>query len=520
VWQTPIGFDNIFVLAKATDAITTDPVQGTAYAIGTQIDGATIIYKGTSAGFIHSGLQNNTTYNYKFYTLNNNYYSAGITASDATDDSEGCTFAVDLGDDINVCGGSSVLLNSGLSTSPYGDSLTIIFNSSAYMDFAEVTKVYMHSGVEINAGTQWDYVVGNWGEDDGVGLMTDLGGGMWMIKFNPLEYYGYSAENSLIGISIVFRNEDGTIIAQNPLTESDFYIDMSINPPSVNHNSVIPLYVTSDITSILWSTGAQTPSISVSSNLEVWVSAMDIYGCVGNDTVNVGIHSLPYVELGLDQTVCSDIEVILDAGAFEEYIWNTDAITQLLTITESGLYQVTVTDIYGCTGFDVVNISFVDYPVADFSYNVISGTQVDFTDLSLNGVSYAWDFNNDNITDNTTAGSVSYTYPALGQYSVKLTVTNACSSDVETKIIYVLSVEDNQLEGLNIYPNPVSEFLTIELKHDADFNILITDILGKVVFEKNVNSTEIVDVSGFLPGLYNISISTDENISNHKIIIK
>jgi len=520
VWQTPGGFDNIFVLAKATDAITTDPVQGTAYAMGTQIDGATIIYKGTSEGFLHTGLQNNTTYNYKVYTLNNNYYSAGITASETTDDSEGCTFTVDLGDDINVCGGSSVLLNSGLSTSPYGDSLTIIFNSSAYMDFAEVTKVYMHSGVEINAGTQWDYVVGNWGEDDGVGLMTDLGGGMWLIKFNPLDYYGYSAENSLLGISLVFRNEDGTIEAHNPITEGDFYIDMSINPPIANHNSIIPMYVTSDITSILWSTGAQTPSISVSSNSEVWVSAMDIYGCVGSDTIIVGLHSLPYVELGLDQTVCSDVEVILDAGDFEDYIWNTDAITQLLTVTESGLYRVTVTDINGCTGFDVVNINLIDYPVADFSYSVVSGTTVDFADLSLNAVSYAWDFNNDNITDNTTVGNVSNTYPALGQYSVKLTVTNDCSTDSEIKTIYVLSVDQNEISGLNIYPNPASELLNIELSGYDDFRVCVTDISGKILYEKIATSAEIIDISSFAPGLYNITISTDENTTNHKIIIR
>lgn len=522
IWETAAGFENIFVLAKATDAIITDPVQGTAYSIGSVIDGAQVIYKGTAEGFIHSGLQNNTTYNYKAYTLNNNYYSSGISISAATDDSEGCTFSMSLGEDINVCGGSSVLVNSGLNISPYGDSLTIIFNSSAFSDFADVAKVYMHSGVEIIAGTPWDYVAGNWGEDDGVGLMTNIGGGMWMIKFNPLDYYGYNAGTNLLGISIVFRNEDGSVIAQNPLNEGDFYIDMSVNPPVTNHNSVIPVLQTSNISTILWSNGATTPSISVSTAGEIWVTAMDIYGCVGTDTVNVGLHSLPYVELGLDRTVCSDVEVILDAGEFESYLWNDSSDADTLAVAESGNYSVTVTDANGCTGFDVINVNLVDYPAADFSYSVVSGTQVDFTDLSLNAVNYEWDFNNDNITDNTDAGNVSYTYPALGQYSVKLTVSNDCSSDTEIKTIYVLSVDEDQVPEFNIYPNPVSDMLTIELTDVKESSIVISDISGQTVLESQSGGSSSVrfDLGNFAPGMYNVRILTEGKTTNHKIIIK
>lgn len=520
-WEKTLEFENVIVLAKSINEITTAPLQGTAYSVGNLIDEAQVIYKGNANGFIHIGLQNNTLYNYKIFTINNNYYSSGIDATATTDDSEGCTFDLSLGEDINVCGGSSVLISSGLTLSPYGDSLTIIFNSSAFLDFAELTKVYMHSGVEINAGTTWDYTVGNWGEDDGIGLMTDLGGGMWMMKFNPLDYYGYNPASNLLGISLVFRNFDGTIIAQNPENAGDFYIDMSVSPPVSSHNSIITLFQTSNISSILWSTGAQTPSISVSSASEVWVTAMDIFGCVGTDTVNVGLHSLPFVELGLDQTVCSDVEVVLDAGDFNSYLWSDSSDADTLLITSSGNYSVTVSDINGCTGFDVVTINLVDYPVADFSYIVVNGTQVDFTDLSLNGITYAWDFNNDNVTDNTTAGNVSHTYPTMGQYSVKLTVSNDCSSDIETKTIYVLGIDDNQISGLSIYPNPVADILNIEMNNAQEFDITISDISGKIVYKSNSEtySTQL-DVSAFAPGLYTISILSNEKNSNHKIIVK
>jgi PKD repeat protein len=103
---------------------------------------------------------------------------------------------------------------------------------------------------------------------------------------------------------------------------------------------------------------------------------------------------------------------------------------------------------------------------------------------------------------------------------VKLTVINACSTDSETKTIYVLSVEENELVGLNVYPNPASEYLRVELTEYNSFNIVITDISGKVLLEKNASSSEIIDVSNFAPGLYNISISSENAITNQKIIIR
>ena len=38
------------------------------------------------------------------------------------------------------------------------------------------TKVYMHSGVITDSptGTSWQYVIGNWGADDGIGEMTKV----------------------------------------------------------------------------------------------------------------------------------------------------------------------------------------------------------------------------------------------------------------------------------------------------------------------------------------------------------
>ena len=59
---------------------------------------------------------------------------------------------------------------------------------------------------------------------------------------------------------------------------------------------------------------------------------------------------------------------------------------------------------------------------------------VQFTDQSVSAgtVSYHWDINNDAVVDYTSKNPV-HTYQTAGNYTVKLTVTNASGSDSEIK---------------------------------------------------------------------------------------
>jgi glycosidase len=92
-------------------------------------------------------------------------------------------------------------------------TITVDINSTA-TDCDGITspnKVYLHSGVGTDANP-WTYVVGNWGQDDGVGEMTDMGGGLWQITITPETYYGLNATQAatITKMGMVFRNETGT----------------------------------------------------------------------------------------------------------------------------------------------------------------------------------------------------------------------------------------------------------------------------------------------------------------------
>ena len=96
------------------------------------------------------------------------------------------------------------------------DSLKITYDankSGANCQPLGANKIYMHSGVGIGgANDVWESVVGNWGQDDGVGEMSPTGNtDEWTITIHIWDYYGVDHDSTLTNIGMVFRNEDGSM---------------------------------------------------------------------------------------------------------------------------------------------------------------------------------------------------------------------------------------------------------------------------------------------------------------------
>ncbi|MBN1599628.1 MAG: SusF/SusE family outer membrane protein [Bacteroidales bacterium] len=90
-------------------------------------------------------------------------------------------------------------------------------------------KVYMHAGIVLSGpdGTAWENVVGNWGQDDGVGEMTPVQGDpdKWIISFTPREYFGVAADQNVYRLAMVFRDAEGNNVGKSR-EGGDIYIDV------------------------------------------------------------------------------------------------------------------------------------------------------------------------------------------------------------------------------------------------------------------------------------------------------
>ncbi len=82
--------------------------------------------------------------------------------------------------------------------------------------------------------------------------------------------------------------------------------------------------------------------------------------------LSVEIFLSPEINLGADTLLCGNNPITLEPGTgFESYLWKDGSTEPTYTVTESGLYWVEVTNVFGCTGRDSINITFVPAPVVE-----------------------------------------------------------------------------------------------------------------------------------------------------------
>ncbi len=173
----------------------------------------------------------------------------------------------------------------------------------------------------------------------------------------------------------------------------------------------------------LWNTGAVTQSINVTTTGNYWVTVTDINGCSATSapvSVNVNANPTPTITAGGPTTFCQGGSVTLTSSFALNYLWNTGATTQSITVSTNGNYSVTVTDANGCSATSLpvaVNVNLLPQPVVDVdgSPTFCAGGSVQLT--SSVGTAYLW---------NTGATSQSITVSAAGSYSVTVTDVNGC----------------------------------------------------------------------------------------------
>lgn len=80
--------------------------------------------------------------------------------------------------------------------------------------------------------------------------------------------------------------------------------------------------------------------------------------------------------------------------------------------------------------------------------------------------------------------------------------------------------ESNSIEGLSLYPNPVSNGkVFITSKSDSDKEVVIFDVLGKKVLQTTISTKEL-NIPNLTPGVYIIKINEKEASVTRKLIVR
>ena len=184
-----------------------------------------------------------------------------------------------------------------------------------------------------------------------------------------------------------------------------------------------------------WSNGAEGRSVWVKTEGVLQVEATDANTCKAIDSINIEERETPDVDLGPDTTYCTDGKVIIRSQLSYQncsFLWSTTETDENVVVTESGSYWLRVTNEYGCSGADTVNVHIIR--VAPIGLPDVLDYCDDYVTLApVNSFeSYQWS------TGETTA-TIDVNYSEV--FSVTVTDINGCTISDE-----VYAVKHNIVE--------------------------------------------------------------------------
>lgn len=103
-----------------------------------------------------------------------------------------------------------------------------------------------------------------------------------------------------------------------------------------------------------WS-NSETTNLIIALDTGIYsLTVTDVNGCAfSSDTSIVFVNSDPIVDLDSAYVLCAGSEIDIDAAnAGSSFEWSNGALTQTITVTDTGIFAVTVTDANGCSASD------------------------------------------------------------------------------------------------------------------------------------------------------------------------
>ena len=205
-------------------------------------------------------------------------------------------------------------------------------------------------------------------------------------------------------------------------------------------------------------------------------------------------------------------------GTIDDFLWTFAGGNPATSMDENpqivydspGLFEVQL-EIYGAQGNDTIlmenAIEVLDVPVASFDYFFSTQGTANFNNNSTNATSYAWDFGDGTPIANEEMPF--HVYNSLGDFVVTLTASNEYCSNTFTGMVSILtSLEELELSDVRIFPNPSSDFLTIELQNSEMAQIEVFSMDGKKI--KSLSGTffqsRLLDIMNLPQGVFMISI--------------
>lgn len=342
-------------------------------------------------------------------------------------------FTFSLGSDTTICQGQSVVLNAGSGYSSYlwqdGSSNQTFTTTLAGNYSCTVTNTCGSASDAIQISVINPPAV--WLGNDtticlGQNVLLDAGSGfvsyLWQDGSSNQLFTAISAGN----YSCTVTNDCGTasdIIQISVISQAVVSLG---NDTSICSGQSVVLDAGSGFASYLWQNGSSNQTFTAVSAGNYSCTVTSSCSTV-SDAVQISVINPPYIFLGNDTSVCSNQNILLDAGSgFASYLWQDGTSNQTFLAAPAGNYSCTVSNNCG-TASDALTISELFPPVIFLGNDtaICSGQSV-LLDAGSGFLIYNW---NNGLTNQTLTANTN------GNYSC--TVTNTCGTVSDAIAVFV-----------------------------------------------------------------------------------
>ncbi len=297
--------------------------------------------------------------------------------------------------DINGCNGNTSIL------------VTVNSNPTPSITPSGATTFCNGGSVDLDAGAFSSY---NWSIGSTIQTITAISTGTFVVTVS--DGNGCTGTSSIVVVANPLPNVHIT-----PSGPTNFCTGGSVSLDAGTYSSY------------LWSTTETIQAITVNSSGTYVVTVSDINGCTASASqgVTVSLNVSFNITPSGPTTFCNGGSVNLDAGVYNAYLWSNAQTSEIIHVTASGTYTVTISGANGCSGSSSISVSVNPSPSPTISASgptsFCNGGSVILDAGTFN--SYLW--NGGNTTQDLTAN-------ATGTYTVSVTDGNGCIGSTSTLV--------------------------------------------------------------------------------------